>query len=372
MKHTATTHPISWFTDREKEHKLTLQPEFQRRPVWTDRQKSNLIESILLQLPVPEIYMQIKTSPDGSSEYIVVDGQQRITTILEFTGVNGRPSLELRYLDPNSPWLGYTFNELTDEEKTAFYGHSMAVRYLEAAQDQEVKDLFRRLNKYLTPLNSQELRNATYRGPFLRLSEAIAEEPFWSENGLATPEAIRRMRDIEFVSDLLIGVLHGPQSGNRKTLDDYYAIYEDYEAEFPRQRSCKRRFYDSLQLIQEIVPDIRSTRWSNKTDFYSLFVAVAHLLQGNILPGDRYQAIGDAIDEFVDDIDLHQKDERRPMRQEVVDYVEATRRGTSDRHRRGIRHQVLISVLSPFFKNRSRLRRVRAASKRTLAAAATA
>ena len=212
MRHTATTHPISWFKDRETEGNLVLQPGFQRRRVWSDRQKSNLIESILLELPVPEIYMQIKTAPDGRSEYIVVDGQQRISTILEFIGVNRRP-FELGYLENDSVWDGYTFDQLNDEQKTVFYGHSMAIRYLQDAEDYEIEDLFRRLNKYVTPLNAQELRNATFRGPFLKLSEAIAEDPFWSENRLATPGDIRRMRDIEFVSDLLIGVLQGPQSG---------------------------------------------------------------------------------------------------------------------------------------------------------------
>ena len=216
MNHSATTHPISWFVERDAEHNLTLQPSFQRRRVWADRQKSNLIESILLQLPIPEIYIHVKTEPSGRSEYVVVDGQQRINAILEFIGVGHRQPFQLRHLDPASHWDGYTFSDLTDEEKVSFFGHSMAVRNLQEAESGEIENLFRRLNKYVTPLNAQELRNATYKGPFARLAESFAEDTFWSENGLATPDAIRRMRDIEFVSDLMIGVLHGPQSGSAK------------------------------------------------------------------------------------------------------------------------------------------------------------
>ena len=353
MRHSNTTHPISWFAERELEGNLVLQPGFQRRRVWADRQKSNLIESILLQLPVPEIYMQITTEPDGRSEYIVVDGQQRISAILDFVGIGGRPPLELRYLDQNSQWMGYTFNELADEQKREFYGHPMAVRYLQDANDEEIKDLFRRLNKYLTPLNPQELRNATYRGPFLRLSESISEDPFWSENRLATPDAIRRMRDIEFVSDLLIGVLHGPQSGNPRTLDDYYAMYEDYDREFPKQRECRRRFNRTLDLIQELFPDIRSTRWANKTDFYSLFVAMAHTLRTDRLQEDRFEGLRRALDEFSEYISEYQRDEDFSAPDEVVRYVEAMRRGSSDRHRRGVRHQALLGVIGEFFIGRS-------------------
>lgn len=353
MRHSTTTHPISWFAERELQGNLVLQPGFQRRRVWTDRQKSNLIESILLQLPVPEIYMQITTEPDGMSEYTIVDGQQRISAILDFLGVGVRAPLELQYLGDTSSWMGYTFGELTDDQKRAFYGHPMAVRYLQGASDKDIEDLFRRLNKYLTPLNPQELRNATYKGPFLRLSESISEEPFWSENRLATPGAIRRMRDIEFVSDLIIGVLHGPQSGNPRTLDDYYAMYEDYDREFPQQRECRRRFYHTLDLIQELLPDIRDTRWVNKTDFYSLFVATAHLLREQTLPNSNLDSVRQVLYDFASDISKHQQNERAHARDEVVQYVAAMRRGSSDRTRRGGRHQVLLAVISPYFEKRS-------------------
>ncbi len=354
MKYSATNHPISWFTDRENEGNLTLQPNFQRRPVWTNRQKSNLIESILLQLPVPEIYMQVKTDADGRSEYIVVDGQQRITAILEFVGNNGREPFELHYLDPNSPWTGFSFVELTDEQKTDFYGHSMTVRDLQDAHDEEIKDLFRRLNKYLTPLNAQELRNATYRGPFMRLSETFAEDSFWSENGLATPEAIRRMRDIEFVSDLLIGLLDGPQSGNAKTLNSYYALFEDVEREFRGQRECKSRFSRSLEIVQEILPDIRSSRWSNRTDFYSLFVAIGDLLREHFLPGDQFGHVRGSLAKFADEISVYQADDKAQVPSESASYVEAMRRGSSDRHRRSARHDALLSRIEQYFARRSK------------------
>lgn len=353
MRHSTTTHPISWFTEREMEGNLVLQPRFQRRRVWTDRQKSNLIESILLEFPVPEIYMRITTEADGRSEYIIVDGQQRISAILDFIGVGVRTPLELRYLDDNSPWLGYTFSDLTDEQKRTFYGHDMAVRYLQNASDDNIEDLFRRLNKYLTPLNPQELRNATYKGPFLRLSESISEETFWAENRLATPDAIRRMRDIEFVSDLLIGVLHGPQGGSPRILDDYYAMYEDYDREFPTQRECRRRFYLALELIQEILPDLPNTRWANKTDFYSLFVAVAHLLKEGTLQNNGLDSLRRDLDNFAKDISKYQQNERARVPDEVVRYVGAMRRGSSDRTRRGVRHQALLAVISPYFENRS-------------------
>lgn len=349
MRHSATTHPISWFVERDREENLTLQPGFQRRRVWTNRQKSNLIESILLKLPIPEIYMQIKTNPDGRSEYIVVDGQQRISTIMEFIGNSGREPFELRYLGQDSEWQGYTFDQLDDAQKTSFYGHSMAVRYLEDASDYEIKDLFHRLNKYVTPLNAQELRNAIYRGPFLRLSESFAEDEYWSEAGLATPASIRRMRDIEFISDLIIGVLHGPQAGNVRTLDKYYALLEDFEREFPGQRECKKRFTWTLFVIQSLFPAIKSTRWSNKTDFYSLFVAIAHVSTSGIARIVRIPPLEEALNQFEQAIGEHQQNEQRRVEERVANYVAAIRRGSSDQHRRGVRHQILLPLIHEYF-----------------------
>ena len=249
-------------------------------------------------------------------------------------------------------WQGYTFNDLNDEEKSRFYGQPMAVRYLQNAQDTEIKDLFRRLNKYLTPLTAQELRNATYRGPFLSLSESLAEDAFWSENRLATPDAIRRMRDIEFISDLLIGVLDGPQSGNAKTLDKYYAVYEDYEREFPSQRECKKRFLNTLELIQEILTDVRSTRWSNKTDFYSLFVAIAALLRDHVLPHNSFEDLANVLTGFERKIREYQEDESASVGDVVPQYVGAIRRGSSDQHRRGARHRALSQLISKYFVRR--------------------
>ena len=83
------------------------------------------------------------------------------------------------------------------------------------------------------------------------------------------------MIDLQFVSELLIGVLHGPQGGSSRIVDSYYAQYEDYEDEFPGQKQAKKRYETTLATLKELLPDIKSSRWSNMQDFYSLFVATA-------------------------------------------------------------------------------------------------
>src|SRR5437867_2369568 len=75
---------ISWFKDRLEEEKLVFKPPFQRNPVWVDKHKAYLIDTVIRGLPVPEIYIQKETDDKGETVYSIVDGQQRVRALLEF------------------------------------------------------------------------------------------------------------------------------------------------------------------------------------------------------------------------------------------------------------------------------------------------
>lgn len=307
-----------------------------------------------MALPVPEIYMQHKTSPDGTTQYVVVDGQQRIRAILEFIGTDAEEGFELRYLSEDSPWRNRSFNGLTAEERTLFFGQRIAVRELHGATDADVKDMFRRLNKYLTKLSPQELRNATYSGPLVMLAESLVENPYWAENRIVSAQSIRRMGDIEFASELVIGIMHGPQGGNAKAIDEYYEQYEEYEDEIPDQAAVRRLFNRTLDSIQEVLPEIKATRWRNKTDFYTLFVAVAHLLRDHVLSERRITSLRRELTGFAAQIDTRLKDERADVPDVAVRYVRAVEKGSSEKARRAARHQAMLEVISKFFRRRRR------------------
>src|SRR6266496_4807619 len=87
MKHASRTQSISWFQEHYKLGRLELRPPFQRKPVWANKQRNYLIESILMDIPIPEVYIQVTQAEDGSEQYGVVDGQQRLRTVLQFVGI---------------------------------------------------------------------------------------------------------------------------------------------------------------------------------------------------------------------------------------------------------------------------------------------
>jgi hypothetical protein len=355
MDYNSSVQAISWFRNQYRDENLKIKPPYQRKPVWTDRQKCYLIESILLGLPVPEIYIQQTTSPQGDTTYALVDGQQRVRTVLQFIGSETEADerehnkFALDKLDNESPWKNTTFTELSDEAKRSFYGYQFVVRYLNTDNDSEVRDMFRRLNKFLAPLKPQELRNATYSGPFVQLVTKLADDEYLAENRIVTPASIRRMGDIEFVSELLIGVMHGPQGGSAKVVDEYYEQYEDYEDEFPGQRRAKKQFDATLAAIQRGLPEIKNTRWSNKTDFYTLFVALSLLLKSNDLQEDKYSLLGQRLLEFAGEVETRLSDEEAKVSKEATDYVRAVEKGANDKKRRAERHMVLLKVIGPYF-----------------------
>ena len=357
----ATQQTVGWLRDRYLEGNLEIRPPYQRRPVWTVRQKSNLIESILLGLPVPEIYIHTETNEDGDTNYAVVDGQQRVRAILQFVGIDRDDGEEdngfsLEELPEDSDWRSIVFGDLNGEQKKKFFGHQMAVRMLSEATDEEIRDLFRRLNRYLTKLNDQELRNATYSGPLIALVEELADDDYWAENGIVSAALIRRMKDMEFVSELLFGIMHGPQGGTAKVLDEYYLQLEQYSDEFPKQKAFKRRYQRTLNLMKDLLPDIKKTRWKNRTDFYSLFVVIAELLETKVLPTSQYNQMRKTLAAFAKSVDEWIADQTANVPKLSAEYGRNAIKGVSDRSRRMIRHEALMQTIKEFFRDAPKMK----------------
>jgi hypothetical protein len=366
VKYHSTEHPISWFKQRYEEGSLEIRPPYQRRPVWVQRQKSKLIESILMELPVPEIYIDESTTPDGRTTYAVVDGQQRIRTILQFLGVDKDKqeqefnSFALGKLGATSEWKDKTFENLIKDQKQQFYGALIAVRALKNPSESEVRDMFRRLNAYLTKLNDQELRNATYSGPFVSLVSELANDSYWTENKIVSTANIRRMKDIQFVSELLIGVIYGPQGGSARDIDEHYKFFEEYEDEFEGQASAKELYNKTLLTIQNILPDIREHRWHNQADFYSLFVVIAQLLKEKELRQNR-KTVRRELVRFAEQVNRRLADDRVKVPSRVIRYVRAVEKGVTDRARRAARHRALLSFLDKYFTSGGKKSKKRAA-----------
>lgn len=352
----SSEHPVSWFRDQYKSGALIIKPPYQRKPVWNAKQKCYLIESILMGLPIPEIYIQHSLSNDDETSFAVVDGQQRIRTLIQFIGVEYDPAevehndFMLDELADGSPWFGLKFETLSPDDRRRLLFYRFGVRYLNTEDEMLVRRIFERLNRYSTSLSPQEVRNARfYTGAFHSLATRLADDEYWVQNRITSPAMIRRMKDVEFMSELLIGVLNGPQKGSPGAVDEYYDQYGSYEDEFPDQKRAEQIFKKTLALIQKILPEVIETRWQNRTDFYTLFVCLAGLLQDGHLPAAKQDELREAVLSFGRKIDKARRSELKNVPDAVKIYLDAAERGANDKKRRADRHAALLTVIESLF-----------------------
>lgn len=183
--------------NKKKRGKLVLQPDFQRQYVWDAVKASKLIESAILQIPLPIIYL----SEEKDRKEYVIDGQQRLTSFFSYIdGVfpDGKP-FKLSGLNVCSDLNGKKFSDLTDEHQDRIrYYKIRAITFQKDSSENLKFEIFERLNTGSVQLNDQELRNCLYRGNFnVALKEMAEDLDFMFICGLKAPD--KRMKDKELV-----------------------------------------------------------------------------------------------------------------------------------------------------------------------------
>jgi hypothetical protein len=265
-------HTVADIRDWQKLGRLEIQPDFQRRAVWPDAAKIMLIDSILNKYPLPKIFIGAYIK-DGSTRRVVVDGQQRITAILEF--LDGSFSLEKPY---KGPFAGLYFQNLPEDFQTAFLSYNLDFNEFQNWSDEQIREVYNRVNKYSFSLTKQELRRADFPGDFLKLSEELSIHPFFETAKIFTPANRRRLADVEYTSELLAILASGIQD-KKLSLDRHYLDFQ----EWPDISLYRSKFEQIIAQVQIVFSEdkfpISRTRFHQKADFYSLFAALARILK---------------------------------------------------------------------------------------------
>lgn len=275
-KWTSSPHPISDIRDWKRDGKLEIQPDFQRRAVWSEQAKILLIDSILKGIPMPKLFIAQKIKDDQTYR-VVIDGQQRISAILDF--LDNKFSL-------NKPYKGdhenQYFKDLDEETQNDFLLYNLDFNIINGYSDDEIREMYHRVNKYNVALNKQELRRADFPGDFLKISEELSSIAYFEEARLFTTANRRRLGDVEYTSELLAILLDGPQD-KKESLDSFYIDYADWDTE--SLDDVKSRFYAIIDDLKKIFNEdypIHNTRFRQKADFYSIFLAIGEMHQENL------------------------------------------------------------------------------------------
>lgn len=353
MEFNTSEQNIGWIRDRYLEGSLILGPVYQRNSVWKSLQKQRLVESVLLKMPIPELFIQQVTDENGKTEYAVVDGQQRVTSILQFLGAydaenqDSDDKFSLELIPSDSEFYGKSFEDLSPEKRASFFGYKFSVRYLNSAKETDMREVFNRLNANSASLTEQEIRNATYIGSFAEFVREKTDKhgDFLASRSIITASKIRRMGDIEFIADLTGSIMLGIQAGNKRAIDGYYSAYESYD-ELPNKEEIGFLLDETFSRLKIILDESHQKRWKNKTDFYSLFMVIAENLKDeSLIRTSQMSEICEKLDEFAEKITYKMAHRDEDGEDLVEIYIENVSKGASDKSRRVARHRVLKEVL---------------------------
>lgn len=194
----------------KKNNKLIV-PEFQREYVWTYNNSCRFIDSILLNLPIPNIFL-FKILEQKEEKYILVDGMQRITTIEQFvegTWKQGTKDRRFKINIKSSNWYNKTFSQLDSIDQQFFYDYPLSVMIFETSSKSEVESknaifsVFERINTGSEKLTEQEIRNTIFQGECLTELKKFQKGNTFKKLIENDAPIHKRGKDIEFLLRIL-------------------------------------------------------------------------------------------------------------------------------------------------------------------------
>jgi hypothetical protein len=332
MKTTATNRKVRELLTHLREGKLIPRPDFQRRLVWNNKDKSSFLETVLLNYPFPEVYVaagdvNVET---GEGTELLVDGQQRLTTLLQY--FSGSPDLVL--YGGVQPYLA-----LTREQKETFLQYDVVVRDLGLVEIDVLRNVFRRINATRYALNAMEIHNSRFEGDFKVFGEQFAQHPFFETHRVFSASEIRRMQDVRFA--LIVSVTALSTYFNRDDeLEEYLRRYND---EFPMATDLKRELDAVLDLVDRMGFPPTSRLWKKADLFTAVIELHAAMFKRHVelLPAVVANSLGHFYSE-VDDAERHGGPDSDPSR-----YYRAALQASNDRGSRVTRGEIVRRILTP-------------------------
>jgi hypothetical protein len=270
---------IDDLAQRHKSHRLNLEPAFQRQSVWTQRDRSRLAESILAGFPIPALFFHVQEGKRGAPSYDVIDGKQRIESILAFMNdpvFDDWPYIKARTvaedgLEKVTQWL-----DMTSSERYLF--NSYRIQAVEVSGDLgDVIDLFVRINSTGRRLTSAETRHARYyTSDLLKAAQSLATQ--WDKDlsrwRVISHSQVQRMKDIELMTELLLAAEHGGPLNKKRALD---RALQNGAIEPLGIDAARKEVSTALFALSGLMPKLQETRFRRLADFYSLVLLLIEL-----------------------------------------------------------------------------------------------
>lgn len=260
------------------EGKLFADSSYQRRKVWNDQDKVRLIETILMELVMPEVFFwTTDRDPDtGVASTHIVDGQQRINAIVDYIG--GEFVLGEKYLMSNQikkSCGNKNFKELEQKYKNKIWEYHISIVEIDPeCTKSDIKEMFYRLNLTNYNLNQQEKRNSK-DSVFGDKCEALSTYDFWETAKIFSSADAKRMKDVEYCCSIFILANEGiVDQTNGKKINNYY---DDYKDDFDKDDILKNKILKAMDIIEDIIDKTTIGFVSKKAQMYTLFCVIFHM-----------------------------------------------------------------------------------------------
>ena len=279
-----TVYSVADFLDWQRSSTLDLRPYFQRKSVWSKKAKSYYIDTLLRGYPVPLLLLQSTTDTRTFRKLRrVVDGQQRLRTVLSFVDPQCIPDFEDRddfaiQRSHSRAFAGMRFADLPAQQQRRLLDTEFSVHVLgNSFSREQILEVFARMNSTSQQLNAQELRNAKFHGEFKQLAYELSYEHLedWRAWGTFTIDQISRMREVELMSELMSYCLTGLASKSSTNLE---RTYEKHDETFEHADDISIRIRKVLKVLGVLFDAIDEPkvirRFGSQGWIYPLFAIV--------------------------------------------------------------------------------------------------
>ncbi|MDE0423572.1 MAG: DUF262 domain-containing protein [Candidatus Poribacteria bacterium] len=340
MQTTATNKKIRTLLADIRNEILIPRPEFQRRLVWSNKHKSAFIQTVLDGYPFPEIYIAAgEVDPvTGEGKEMLVDGQQRLTTLKQY--FEASPDLRL-----SKEVISYS--KLPEGKQVDFLEYQVVVRDLGKIDISKIKEVFQRINSTNYALNAMEIHNARFDGEIKRFAEKLAEDPFFQKHRVFYSNEVRRMGDVRFALSIVVTVM-STYFNRDNELENYLQEYNDTFEEKCRLEIGFQRVFKFI----EACGFLQNSRVWRKADLFTLLVEIYRALVKENKPLQPAK-VGEQLRQFYElverlgqrglDSEVEKEDKR------IAEYLTTTRQATNDRMTRINRGKILQDVISGKF-----------------------
>jgi len=288
--------------NKMRSNQLIVNKGYQRKLVWKQTHKINFIDTILLNFPFPEVYLA-PGSLDQEKLILVdeiVDGQQRLKAIRDY--IEGTDIFALPTLKNIKK-----FSELSSEERTRFLNYEISVRYLKSVTEEQVREIFQRINKTDYGLNATERLNAQWGGSeFVCFAKQIIEKEFdldtvlfkipgetrqelgkffhgeddQNDAGVFSDNDMSRMFALQYIMTLIATMDSEKYLSRNEKIKSYI---EGYNENFPQAVDLLDRLLAVTRFINKLNLR-RDSRWFKKANLFSLIIELDKVELSNVNP----------------------------------------------------------------------------------------